>query len=211
MNNNIEFKSLNNIKSAISILKTTVIIVVIACALTTTASVFWAFNYAENQRQKIYVLDDGKSLILGLAQDVNMNQEDLMNQAVRSFHEYFFTFNPSKESIEYHSNRALRLADKSAHNLFNRLVESQYYNEMVSARASQEIRIDSIVLNMNVTPIQAMTFGKTYISRTSNITQRSIITKCNIRMTPRDSENPFGYMLEKIEIIDNSDIATYEK
>lgn len=211
MKNNIEFKSLTNIKTTISTLKIIVVCLIIGCSVVSIGAVIMAFNYAEAQRQNIYVLDQGKSLILGLSQDVNLNQEALIERSVRSFHEYFFTFNPSKESIDYHMNYALRLADKSAYNIYNRLIENQYYNEMIAARASQEIRIDSVVLNLQVTPLRATTYGKTYISRTSNITERRIVTSCAIRRTARDSDNPYGYMLEKIEIIDNQDIQTYAK
>jgi len=50
------------------------IVFVILCAGITGYSVFSAFQFAEKQRQKIYVLDKGKSLILALSQDLSQNR-----------------------------------------------------------------------------------------------------------------------------------------
>jgi conjugative transposon TraK protein len=206
-----DFKSLVNIKSSVSILKWVMIAVIVVSSITTVIAVKMSYDFAEAQRQKIYVLDEGKSLILALAQDANLNQEALIKASVKYFHESFFSFGASKESINYHTEKALKVADRSGYNLYNNLVESNFYNEMISAKVTEEIRIDSIVINVNSYPYSAFTYAKLYLSRTSSITERNLITKCNIRRTPRDDDNPYGYMLEAIEVIANEDIRTVSK
>ena len=44
------------------------------CALVSVFSVVASFRFAEKQREKIYVLDGGKSLMLALSQDLSQNR-----------------------------------------------------------------------------------------------------------------------------------------
>ena len=39
------------------------------CAVVTVAAVWMSYSFAERQRQKIYVLDNGRSLMVALSQD----------------------------------------------------------------------------------------------------------------------------------------------
>ena len=67
-------KSLKNIESSFSLMKSVLIVVVIAATLVSVCSLYWAFTFAEKQREKIYVLDEGRALSLALAQDVYENR-----------------------------------------------------------------------------------------------------------------------------------------
>ena len=64
-----EFKSLKNIETSFRQIRLFGIVYTAACALVVVCSVVCAFRFAEAQRQKIYVLDGGKSLMLALSQD----------------------------------------------------------------------------------------------------------------------------------------------
>ncbi len=61
-----EFKSLKNIETSFRQIRLFCIILVIGCAVVAICSVVFAFRFAEKQREKIYVLDGGKSLMLAL-------------------------------------------------------------------------------------------------------------------------------------------------
>ena len=73
-------------------------------------------RFAERQREKIYVLDGGKSLMLALSQDLSQNRPAEAREHVRRFHELFFTIAPDKDAIEKNMERAFVLCDKSAFN-----------------------------------------------------------------------------------------------
>lgn len=62
--------------------------------------VFKSYQFAEEQRQKIYVLDNGKSLMVALSQDMSINRPVEAREHVRRFHELFFTIAPDKDAIE---------------------------------------------------------------------------------------------------------------
>ena len=84
------FKSLKNIDSSFKQVRFVVIVFLITCAGITGYSVYSAYNFAEAQRQKIYVLDQGKSLMLALAQDLSTNRPVEARAHVCMFHELFF-------------------------------------------------------------------------------------------------------------------------
>ncbi len=113
-----EFKSLKNIETSFRQIRLFGIIYTAACALVVVCSVVCAFRFAEAQRQKIYVLDGGKSLMLALSQDLSQNRPAEAREHVRRFHELFFTLSPEKSAIEHNVKRALLLADKSAYNYY---------------------------------------------------------------------------------------------
>lgn len=113
-----EFKSLKNIETSFRQIRLFCIVLIIGCAAVAVSSVVLAFRFAEKQREKIYVLDGGKSLMLALSQDLSQNRPAEAREHVRRFHELFFTLSPEKNAIEHNVKRALLLADKSAYNYY---------------------------------------------------------------------------------------------
>ena len=63
-----EFKSLKNIESSFRQIRLFGIVFLSLCAVITVWSVWSSYRFAERQREKIYVLDNGKSLMLALSQ-----------------------------------------------------------------------------------------------------------------------------------------------
>src|SRR5574343_99890 len=108
-----EFKSLRNIESSFRQIRLFGIVFLSLCAVVTVWSVWNSYRFAEKQREKIYVLDNGKSLMLALSQDASINRPVEAREHVRRFHELFFTLAPDKAAIESNMKRAFKLADKS--------------------------------------------------------------------------------------------------
>lgn len=97
-----EFKSLKNIETSFRQIRTMGIVFVSLCALVTGYALWSSYRFAERQREKIYVLDNGKSLILALSQDLSQNRPVEAKEHIRRFHELFFTLSPDKAAmIEY--------------------------------------------------------------------------------------------------------------
>ena len=72
-----EFKSLKNIETSFRHLRLFGIVYLGVCTLLVGYSVWKAYSFAEAQRQKIYVLDEGKSLMLALSQDLEQNRPSM--------------------------------------------------------------------------------------------------------------------------------------
>lgn len=206
-----EFKSLKNIETSFRQIRLFGIIVVSLCAFIAVAAVVVSLNFAEKQREKIYVLDNGKSLMLALSQDMNQNRPAEAREHVRRFHELFFTLSPDKSAIEHNINRAMALADKSAYNYYSDYVEKGYYNRIIAGNVNQVLQVDSIVCNFNDYPYMAKTYARELIIRQSNVTERSLITSCRLSNTNRSDDNPNGFIIESLTILENKDIITTKR
>ena len=206
-----EFKSLKTIETSFKQIRLFGIVFICLCAGITGYSVWNSYSFAEKQRQKIYVLDGGKSLMLALSQDLSQNRPVEAKEHVRRFHELFFTLSPDKNAIENNINRALFLVDKSAFRYYKDMQEKGYYDRIISGNINQAIRVDSVTCNFNNYPYQVVTYAKQMIIRESNITQRSLITRCDLINSVRSDNNPQGFTMEHFEILENRDISVVER
>lgn len=206
-----EFKSLKNIESSFKQLRIFGIVFLCLCAIVAGYSVWSAYDFAEAQRQKIYVLDNGKSLMLALSQDLSQNRPVEAREHVRRFHELFFTLSPDKSAIESNISRALQLSDKSAFNYYKDLSEKGFYNRIISGNINQTIQIDSVACNLDVYPYQVVTYARQMIIRESNITERSLITACKLLNSVRSDNNPHGFTIEAFEIRENKDLRVLDR
>ena len=55
------------------------------------------------------------------------------------------------------------------------------------------------------------TFARQKIVRESNVTERTLVTTCRLRNAVRSDNNPQGFMVEALNIVENKDIATYDR
>lgn len=109
-----EFKSLKNIETSFKKIRLFGIIFLLMCTIIVSYSLWKSYQFAEKQREKIYVLDDGKSLMLALSQELSQNRPVEAKEHVKRFHELFYTLSPDKNAIESNIQRSLFLADRSA-------------------------------------------------------------------------------------------------
>ena len=128
-------------------------------------------------------LDGGKSLMLALSQDLSQNRPAEAREHVRRFHELFFGLSPQKDAIEHNINRALQLADKSAYHYYVDFAEKGYYNRLISGNINQVVRVDSVVCDFSGYPYRARTYARQMIIRESNVTERSLVTDCQLQNT----------------------------
>ncbi len=206
-----EFKSLKNIETSFKQIRIIAIVFVVLCAGVTGYAVWNSFSFAEAQRQKIYVLDEGKSLMLALSQDLSQNRPVEAREHVKRFHELFFTLSPDKSAIESNINRALFLVDKSAFKYYQDMQEKGYYNRIISGNINQIIQVDSVACNLDAYPYKTTVYAKQMIIRASNVTERSLVTRCDLRNSVRSDNNPHGFIMERFEIIENRDLRTIDR
>ena len=175
-----EFKSLTNIESSFRRIRLMLAVFVGCCTLVTVFALWNSYRFAEKQREKIYVLDGGKSLMLALSQDLSQNRPAEAREHVRRFHELFFGLSPQKDAIffglspqkdaiEHNINRALQLADKSAYHYYVDFAEKGYYNRLISGNINQVVRVDSVVCDFSGYPYRARTYARQMIIRESNV------------------------------------------
>jgi len=206
-----EFKSLKNIESSFRQIRFFAIVFVILCAVIVCYALWNSYSFAEEQRQKIYVLDGGKSLLLALSQDLSQNRPVEARDHVKRFHELFFTLSPDKDAIESNIQRALFLVDKSAFAYYKDLTEKGYYNRIISGNINQTIAVDSVACNFDHYPYQVAAYARQMIIRESNITERSLITRCTLINSIRSDNNPHGFIMENFEVMENKDLRVIDR
>ena len=206
-----QFKSLKNIETSFRQIRLFGIVFVAMCAVVVSVALICVFNFAERQREKIYVLDNGKSLMLALSQDMEQNRPAEAREHVRRFHELFFTLSPDKSEIEHNINRALILSDKSAYNYYTDFSEKGYYNRIIAGNINQVLQVDSVVCDFNNYPYIAKTYARQMIIRESNVTERTLVTQCRLSNASRSDDNPNGFIIEGFTILENKDISTVKR
>ena len=209
--NNMEFKSLKNIETSFRQIRLFGIVFIALCALVAVFAVGSAYRFAERQREKIYVLDGGKSLMLALSQDLAQNRPAEAREHVRRFHELFFTLSPEKSAIEHNIKRALLLSDRSAYNYYTDFSEKGYYNRIIAGNINQVLQVDSVVCNFDRYPYEVNTYARQMIIRESNVTERSLVTRCRLLNASRSDDNPNGFTIEGFTILENRDLQTLER
>lgn len=206
-----EFKTLKNIESSFRSVRTIFISFSAFCLLVTLGAVVLSYVFAERQRHKIYVLDQGKSLMLALSQDETQNRPIELREHVRRFHHLFFTLAPEKMAIEENINRALKLSDRSVYEYYNDLKESRYYDRIIRNDITQSVVIDSLRVDYDVYPYEVVTYATERMIRRSNVTYRNLTTACAVRNSVRSDANPQGFLIEKFRVIDNRDLKTIKR
>lgn len=206
-----EFKSLKNIETSFRQIRLFTLVFACLCAVVTGFALWKSYSFAEAQRQKIYVLDNGRSLMVALSQDLAQNRPVEAREHVRRFHELFFTLSPDREAIEGNVRRALYLADGSAIAYYQSLAEKGYFNRIIASNVSQNVVVDSIRCDFDCYPYAVETFARQKIVRESNVTERTLVTTCRLRNAVRSDNNPQGFLIEDLRILENKDLGSYER
>lgn len=200
------FKSLRNLETSYRNIRILAFTSVGVFCLITLSALGFAYKVKTDSESRIYVVEQGKSLIAALRNDVRENRPVEGRDHIRRFHELFFTLDPDSKAIEEHISEALPYADESVSRLYLDTKEKGYYSQLIQAAASQEIQVDSIQLDMDQYPYQFRTYARQQIIRLTNITVRSLVTTGYLRNVSRSAENPHGFLIEKFVVADNRDI-----
>ena len=202
---------MKNIETSFRQIRLFAIVFLVLCAVVVVWSVYSSYAFAEKQREKIYVLDKGKSLMLALSQDLSQNRPAEAREHVRRFHELFFTLSPDKSAIEHNVKRALLLADKSAYHYYQDFAEKGYYNRIIAGNINQTVMVDSVACDFDNYPYTATTYARQMIIRSSNVTERSLVTTCRLLNSSRSDDNPNGFTIEGFTIVENKDLQTVKR
>ena len=197
-------KTFSRIENSFKGLRLIAMIALASSTIVSATSMILALRYAQKQHEKIYVLDQGKSLLLALQSDKVANKPIEVKDHITRFHELFFTLAPNVESIEHNINAALNLADRRAYEHYNDMQEQGYYSRLINASISQSLTVDSVKIDYSSYPYNARTYATMYIVRSNSVTVKDLVTTCTVRDIARSDVNPHGLLIEKLEIMDNS-------
>ncbi|MGF2414549.1 MAG: conjugative transposon protein TraK [Ferruginibacter sp.] len=198
---------MKNIDSAFRYVRMFSIAFILACSLVSVFIAYKSFQVASNSQQKIFILANGKALEAYSA-DRKDNVPVEIRDHVKMFHHFFFTLDPDDKVIQANITKALYLADNSAKQQYDNLKENGYFSNLISGNISQEIHMDSIEINVNVYPYYFKYKGQEKIIRPTSVITRNLVTDGYLRNVSRSDNNPHGFLIEKWQILENTDINT---
>lgn len=199
-------RSLINIQSAFSHVRTFMILTLGSQFLILCFAFFCSWQFKEEQKRKIYALQGEEPLNFIFNQSTTDNRMAEAKANVERFHELFFNLYPDKSMIVHKVQRALEMADNSAYDLYKSLMDSGFYRQLEEAKIFCLYKCDSVCVDVSTYPYKAVMYGKMEIERTSGSTFRNLVTQCNIRNCARSEATPHGFMIENLEVIDNKDL-----
>lgn len=205
------FKQFKNIDTAFQFVRLFTILVIVA-VVGFCGFVVYRSNLAVQAAQKqVYILLNGK-----LMDAISVDRSDSLGIEVKDhikmFHYYFYSLEPDEEVNKKHLLSALYLADNTARQEYDNLMENGYYSSVISGNISQQVLdYDSIQVNLDQAPYYFRYFGKIRIVRATTITTRSLITEGVIRMTTISTRNPHGMLIERWKILENKDLTTEKR
>lgn len=207
LNSNLKimFKQMKNIDTAFRHIRSFTLLIIVGCITLCCFALYKSFRLVSEMQGKVYILANGKAME-AYASDRNENIPVEARDHVKSFHQLFFTLDPDDKVIEDNVTKALYLADGSAKREYDNLKENGYYSNIISGNISQQIKVDSVIVELNDYPFHFRCYATQSIIRTTSIVSRSLVTEGYLRNVSRSDNNPHGFLIERWATIENKDL-----
>lgn len=204
------FKKMKNIDTAFRYVRGFTMLVIVGCVVICCFTLYKSYSLVAEMQSKIYILANGKALE-AYASERKDNIPVEAKDHVKVFHRLFFTLDPDDKAIQATITKALYLADGSAKRIYDDLKENGYYAGLISGNVNQTISVDSVAIDINEYPYRFRCYATQNIVRPTSITTRSLITEGALRNVSRSDNNPHGFLIERWNIIENSDLKTVNR
>jgi conjugative transposon TraK protein len=200
------FQHLKNIDTAFQYVRVLSLAVLVGSCLVSGYAVHQSYQMVRNVQEKIYILSNDM-VIEATASSRKDNVGVEARGHIEAFHYFFFNLDPDEKMIEGSITKALYLADRSAKQQYDNLRENRYYSNLISGNITQQIRTDSIQVDIKKYPYYFRYYGTQKIIRTSSIVYRLLITEGYLRNTStRTDHNRHGFLIEKWNTLENKNI-----
>jgi conjugative transposon TraK protein len=204
------FIKYKNIDTAFRYMRAVCITLTLGYTIILGLALYKSYAFVSTMQSKVYVLYNGK-VLEAYAADRKDNVPVEARDHIQTFHHCFFTLDPDEKVIQSNIEKALYLADGSAKIIYDNLKESGYFNNVISGNISQQVTIDSIRLDMNQYPYFFRCMASEQIIRATSITTRNLITEGYLRNVSRSDHNSHGFLIERLQIIENKDLKTQNR
>ena len=184
---------------------------IVACVAIVGIVMYNANKMVEKATNKVYVLDNGKTLLAAFKMNADDNRPAEIRSHTKKLLNLLFTIGPDKTQIDQNNAEVLYLGDSSVFAIINNMKEARYYDRMIAASASSKLVFDTgaIKIDFSVYPYAVQVDCKNFIVRTSTIEERKLTCNLRLRNVPRSDNNPHGLIAENF--IANSIIETSQQ
>lgn len=199
------FKSTQNIDTAFRSMRMVMLLVIAGCFLISCYALYQNVQLSARVQDRVYVLAGDKAIEV-FASNRKDNIAVEARDHVAMFHTFFFSLDPDEKAIAVTIKKALYMADGSAKKQYDDLVETGYIAGIISGNISQQITIDSVVVNISAQPYLFRCYATLKIIRPTSAVTRSLITQGYLREIARSDHNPHGFLIERWETMENKDL-----
>lgn len=200
----------NTITKSFGTLKFIAVSAVIVACLTAAACVgYTMYTMSETQKQ-VFVIDKGQVLTAS-RESASISLRDRIEFQSKNLHRLLFTVSPNREVVKTNIERALEISDRSVYNYYQDLNEKKYYQRMYQANASQDIRVDSVKIDISRHPYRVATYATLTITRESNISRSTLVTRCSMIDVDMNRKNREGLQVEDFEVLRNDVTETRKR
>lgn len=200
------FQKAKNIDTAFRQIRSFTLCVIASCVLICLLVVYQSHKSIQIAQSRVYILESGK-ILEAFASQRSENIGVEARDHIASFHRLFFSLDPDEKAIQTTVSKALYLADGSAKKQYDNLRESGYYTGIISGNVSQQIQIDTVQVSTASYPYQFRCQAVQRIIRPTSIVSRKLITEGILRSVSRSDHNPHGFLIERWQVTENSDIT----
>ena len=199
------FKPTQNIDTAFRSMRGMMMLVVAGCLVVCVYALYQNAQLSSGAQERVYVLANGKAVeVLAGSRKENIGVE--ARDHVAMFHTWFFSLDPDEKAIRASMKKALYMADHSAKKQYDDLVETGFIAGIISGNVSQQITVDSVIVNTTAEPFAFRCYATIQIIRATSIVTRSLITQGQLRSVARTDHNPHGFLIERWEVVENKDL-----
>lgn len=185
-------------------------VAIVSLAAVAITSMVLCYINMKSKEQLVYIFDQGHSLVAMQAEG-GVPREMEVYDHVDIFHSLFFNLAPNSESIKHNIDLALNMSDSSVKDYYEALMERNHYQRLISENVTEEIRRDSIAVDVSSYPYRATFYGKHYMNRENTLTKYSFVSTCTLINTPRSVKNTHGLIIENFRVVENKEIATVDR
>jgi len=198
---------IKNIEQKMKLTFLTSLAVFIMSTIIIIFTIIWAFNKISEERQNIYVLDNGVPMLVNRTNQI-ANRGVEYKSHINMYHQLFFTLPPDDDFIKSNLSKAMYLIDETGLKQYNNLKEKSFYNQIISSSSVLSVKTDSV----HVEPDFSFTYyGTQRIDRKTSIIKRSLVTSGYLKDVPRTINNPHGLLITDWKTIKNTDISYENK
>ena len=183
------------------------IIVVAVTLICTGLSIFViksGLDEAEEERQTIFVADVNNTLLVALANDMQLNRTNEAKAVLKRMHHYIFSLTPTADNINGSIENAEKIGDESVLQYVEKQKERGWYNRMIAESISTEFKCDSIDIedsDRKGFDFKAILYGKQSIIFTDRIEFHLVVTTCYLEDDYRTIENPNGLSVRQWNVV----------
>lgn len=172
---------------------------IVSLAVISVTAIFFSYKHSSEFTKRIYIVDKNKQFE-ALSGNIKENRPIEISYHVRRFHELFFSIIPDAQQIEENTTKSFFLCDESAKKLYDDLKEQNFYNDMIQGNVIQRVTIDSVVINSQIYPYEAVCYTKLEQTRASTNSKKAMITTCTLEDVPRSINSPNGLFMRNFKV-----------